>query len=312
MGDDVGVKRRAVAALIAAAALAAACSDTSSSPSTSGATTTSTVTTTTQPATTTTDASTTSTSTSTTTTSTSTTTTVAPTVPPTVAPPTTRPPSTTSPTTAPPSGTRSIAVHRLPTSSKVVALTLDAGSDVGYTDLILDTLAAKGVAASFGVTGEFAAAHPDQVRRMAREGHVVMNHTYRHYSYTGVSSTRVFLSAADRQADLDRADAVLAPLIGRTTKPFWRPPYGDYNTSVLDDVGAIGYRYTVMWTFDSLGWKGLTVDQIVARVFERIEPGAIVVMHVGSQSQDGPALARIIDGLRDRGYSFTTIAAAFG
>lgn len=205
-----------------------------------------------------------------------------------------------------------MAVHRLPTSSNVVALTLDAGSDVGYTDLILDTLAAKGVVASFAITGEFAAAHPDQVRRMAREGHTVMNHTYRHYSYTGVSSTKVLLSAADRQADLDRADAVLAPLIGRTTEPFWRPPYGDYNTSVLDDVGAIGYRYTVMWTFDSLGWKGLTADQIVARVFERIEPGAIVLMHVGSQSQDGPALARIIDGLRDRGYSFTTISNAFG
>jgi peptidoglycan-N-acetylglucosamine deacetylase len=210
-----------------------------------------------------------------------------------------------------PSGAASVAVARFTTSSKVVALTLDAGSDLGYTSQILDTLSAKGVQASFGITGAFADAHPGSVSRMAREGHVVINHSYTHKSFTGLSSSSVLLSRAERQADLARADAVLAPLIGHSTVPYWRPPYGDYDTGVLADVGAAGYAYTVMWTFDSLGWKGTTADQIVERVLDRAEPGAIIVMHVGSQSQDGPALARVIDGLRAMGYSFTTIANAF-
>jgi peptidoglycan/xylan/chitin deacetylase (PgdA/CDA1 family) len=100
---------------------------------------------------------------------------------------------------------------------------------------------------------------------------------------------------------------VLAALVGGTTAPFWRPPFGDYDESVLDDVGAIGFGVTVMWTFDSLGWKGIAVDDIVDRVLDLAEPGAIVVMHVGSQSDDGPALERIIDGLRAMGYEFTAM-----
>ena len=193
----------------------------------------------------------------------------------------------------------------------MIALTFDAGSDLGNTGAVLDLLSQYGVASSFGITGDFASAHPDHVRRIAREGHVVMNHSDSHFSFTGVSSDDVLLDAASRQADLLAADAVLAPLIGRSAVPYWRPPFGDYDASVLADVGAIGYRYTVMWTFDSLGWRGLSAEEITDRVLDLAEPGAIVVMHVGSQSADAQALPAVIEGLRAEGYRFTTVANAF-
>jgi peptidoglycan/xylan/chitin deacetylase (PgdA/CDA1 family) len=212
-------------------------------------------------------------------------------------------------TTTVPIGPASIASYRLPTDERTVALTFDAGSDLGNTATILDVLARYGVRASFGITGAFAEAHPDHIRRMAREGHVVINHSYSHFSFTGVSSTDVLLDRASRQDDLLRADAVLSSLTGASSAPFWRPPFGDYDQSVLDDVGAIGYRYTVLWTIDSLGWRGLTAGEIVDRVLDLVEPGAIVVMHVGSQSADADALPSILDGLVDAGYSFTTVEA---
>ena len=212
-------------------------------------------------------------------------------------------------TTTAPIGSASITAYRLPTDERIVALTFDAGSDLGNTATILDVLAQYGVRASFGITGEFAEAHPDHIRRMAREGHVVINHSYSHFSFTGLSSTDVLLDRASRQDDLLRADAVLASLTGASSVPFWRPPFGDYDQSVLDDVGAIGYRYTVVWTIDSLGWRGLTAGEIVDRVLELAEPGAIVVMHVGSQSADADALPAILDGLVAAGYSFTTVEA---
>ena len=202
-------------------------------------------------------------------------------------------------------------LDRLSTDQPVIALTFDAGSDLGNTGLVLDTLAAEGVLASFGVTGEFADAHPDAVQRMAREGHVVINHSYSHFSFTGVSSTDVLLTTESRQRDLLLADELLSSLTGATTAPLWRPPFGDYDDSVLADVGAIGYGATVMWTFDSLGWQGISADEIVTRVLDRAVPGAIVVMHVGSQSNDGFALPAIIDGLRAMGYEFTRISEAW-
>ncbi len=97
-------------------------------------------------------------------------------------------------------------------------------------------------------------------------------------------------------------------ITGRSTKPYFRPPYGDYDGSVLCDAYTAGYNYVVMWTVDTLGWNGASVDEIVQTVLSTAEPGAIFIMHVGSQSQDALALQRVIDGLKVQGYSFGTIA----
>jgi hypothetical protein len=72
---------------------------------------------------------------------------------------------------------------------------------------------------------------------------------------------------------------------------------------VNQDVAARGYAYNVMWTVDSRGWLGIPAASITQRCLDLAEPGAIYIFHVGSQSQDGPALQSIIDGLRAKGYA---------
>ncbi|HEY2593413.1 MAG TPA: polysaccharide deacetylase family protein, partial [Chloroflexota bacterium] len=74
--------------------------------------------------------------------------------------------------------------------SGVVALTFDAGADRGYAEAILDTLKTEGVPASFGMTGQWAQANPDLVQRMVAEGHRLINHTWEHRSWTGLSDQR--------------------------------------------------------------------------------------------------------------------------
>ncbi len=192
-------------------------------------------------------------------------------------------------------------------SRNVVALTFDAGSDRGYTTQILDTLRDNDVPASWGMTGKWAEQNPDLIQRIADEGHDFINHSYDHASFTGFSTDSAPQSRAQRWEQLDRTEAIINDLTGMSTRPFFRPPYGDYDASVNEDIGARGYRYNVMWTVDSRGWMGLTADEIVARCLELHEPGAIYIFHVGSASQDGPALQRIIDGLRDLGYDFVSV-----
>jgi peptidoglycan/xylan/chitin deacetylase (PgdA/CDA1 family) len=63
-----------------------------------------------------------------------------------------------------------------------------------------------------------------------------------------------------------------------------------------------------MWTVDSLGWKGLTAGEITARCVDGTVPGAILLFHVGAQSQDAAALPAIIRQLKADGYTFGTIA----
>jgi peptidoglycan/xylan/chitin deacetylase (PgdA/CDA1 family) len=201
-----------------------------------------------------------------------------------------------------------LEVRRGNTTRQMVALTFDAGSDAGYTTQILQTLSDAGIKASFSLTGEWAEAHPDLVRAIAAGGHLIMNHSYDHPSFTGLSTGAGPLSTQQRTDELDRADAVIRSITGKTTKPYFRPPYADFDGSVLCDIYADGYNYLVMWTVDTLGWNGASADQIVQTSLLRAKPGAIYIMHVGSQSQDAAALPRVIDGLRTQGYSFGTVA----
>ena len=201
-----------------------------------------------------------------------------------------------------------LEVRRGNSTRQMVALTFDAGSDAGYTSQILQTLSDAGVKASFSLTGEWSEAHPDLVQAMAAGGHLLMNHSYDHPSFTGLSTGEEPLSTQQRIDELDRADAVIRSITGQTTKPYFRPPYADFDGSVLCDVYADGYYYLVMWTVDTMGWNGATAEEIVQTSLSRAKQGAIYIMHVGSQSQDAVALPRVIDGLRAQGYSFGTIA----
>jgi peptidoglycan/xylan/chitin deacetylase (PgdA/CDA1 family) len=67
---------------------------------------------------------------------------------------------------------------------------------------------------------------------------------------------------------------------------------------------------------DTLGWKGtsggLSAAQVRNRVLSLAQAGQIVLMHLGANPVDGTtldadALAGVITGLKDRGYSFVTV-----
>jgi peptidoglycan/xylan/chitin deacetylase (PgdA/CDA1 family) len=192
-------------------------------------------------------------------------------------------------------------------SGASVALTFDAGADRGYAQDILDTLQDEHVVASFGITGLWAKANADLVQRMEADGHLVFNHTLDHRSFTGVSDSLGGLGAAARRKELDDADAIIAPLIGHSTRPFYRLPYGDDDARVAADVAPAGYTRKIGWTVDSLGWRGLQTQDILARCLKLAAPSAVYVFHVGRESQDAIALPQLIHALRDKGFSFRRV-----
>lgn len=202
-------------------------------------------------------------------------------------------------------GTPSVVITRGNTSRKMVALTFDAGSDLGYTERIIETLEREGIPATFGLTGTWINAYPAYAEWIVANGFQVINHTLKHYSYTGYSAGTA-ISPASRLAQLIANEEKIRAA-GGWSKPYWRPPYGDYDSGVLRDVGAAGYAYTVMWTVDSLGWDGLSTGDITWRVVNRACNGAIILMHVGSDSADALALPEVIRQLRAKGYAFGTV-----
>jgi peptidoglycan/xylan/chitin deacetylase (PgdA/CDA1 family) len=213
------------------------------------------------------------------------------------------------PTQSPAAATGPAAVvSRGDSARRLVALTFDAGADVGFAAQILDVLRAAGIRATFGMTGQWAEQNPDLVVRIAQAGHQLVNHTYSHRSFTGTSSRPAVVSAEARRDELVRTEDVVRRLTGQTTKPWFRPPFGDYDRTVNEQVGSLGYAYNVLWTVDSLGWQGLSAEAITARCLRGAEPGAIFLFHVGAASQDTAALPGIVAGLREAGYGFGTVA----
>lgn len=188
------------------------------------------------------------------------------------------------------------------TTSKVVALTFDDGADGANTNKILDILAKNNIKATFFLTGSGANNHPQYIKNIAAKGHQLGNHSYTHPDFTKLTATQM-------KSELDRTEALIKSLTGKTTKPIFRAPFGAVNSTVLSGVGASGYGYTIQWNIDTVDWKGLTASQINTKVQTNIKPGSIVLMHTGAGAPGTPlALPTMISQLKAKGYKFVTIS----
>lgn len=196
---------------------------------------------------------------------------------------------------------------RLPTNQRVVALTFDCGSNNAGVKKIMAALRARHVAATFFLAGKWAEAYRGQARAIAAR-YPVGNHTYSHPYLTHLSS-----NAAVR-SEIARGESVIHRITGTSTKPLFRFPYGDRDQRTLGIAGSLGYG-SVTWTVDTLGWKGRSAggtQAIVSRVLSHLQPGEIVLMHVGAardqSTLDADALPAILRAITQRGYGFTTLA----
>jgi peptidoglycan/xylan/chitin deacetylase (PgdA/CDA1 family) len=188
-----------------------------------------------------------------------------------------------------------VVVSRGPTDRPEVALTFDVAYDTAYTSAFLDVLKQYQVAATIFVTGEWADANPALLIRMASEGHLVANHSYSHPDFTTISDAAI-------AGQLAQAEAAISARTNRSTKPYFRPPYGAQNDRVNQVLGNEGFRYDVLWTVDSLGWRGLSFPEVVKRCLDRAAPGVIYMFHL-SVKADLDGLPWIIQWLRDNGYT---------
>ena len=128
-----------------------------------------------------------------------------------------------------------------------VMFTFDArDSDEGAAEL-LEKLRYFRVPAAFFVTGQFVEQHPDVVRNIAAEGHEVYNHSY---------SNPLLLHAPEARIveQLRRTDAAIVRATGRSSKPFFRPAFGEIDENLRRVAFREGYR-VVRWSLNTDDWK---------------------------------------------------------
>jgi peptidoglycan/xylan/chitin deacetylase (PgdA/CDA1 family) len=205
-----------------------------------------------------------------------------------------------------------------------VALTFDMGGRVDPAMQIMRILLLNGVCATIfptgamsqtGVGGQvlaFVKAYPQLFE--------VGNHTMHHCNLAaggGGSPTTAPCptsppSTTFIQRELTDAAAIIAAGAGQQPIPYWRPPYGAVNATVLNAAAGVGYTKTLLWDVDTIDWKevidgGPTAEQIATKVATRAVNGSNVLMHLGGWNTAN-ALPSMIYRLRARGMALSTIS----
>ncbi len=181
--------------------------------------------------------------------------------------------------------------------AKLLAITFDDGPGP-YTAGLLDELAARGVKATFFVSGYRAANYPETLKRIVDEGHQLANHTYNHANLNTLSAAKVRKEISSVQELITAA--------GGDDPAYIRPPYGNANQTVRSNVSVP----LINWAVDPLDWKYRNADTVCNNIVSGAYDGAIILVHDIHKTSVPGALAAI-DELLDEGYEFVTVKDLF-
>lgn len=194
--------------------------------------------------------------------------------------------------------TRKLPIYSVETEEKVVALSFDASWGADKTQDILDTLTKYDIKANYFVVSMWVEKYPEMLKKLSDSGRVeIGTHSNTHPHMSKLTRNQV-------QLELSTSMEVIENVTGAKVDLF-RAPFGDYNDTLLEEAEKLGL-YTIQWDVDSLDWKDLSATDMAARVLKSAKNGSIVLMHNDGKNTV-QALPLIIEGLKNKGYSFKTI-----
>jgi peptidoglycan/xylan/chitin deacetylase (PgdA/CDA1 family) len=178
-----------------------------------------------------------------------------------------------------------------------VALTFDDGPHPEGTPAILDILDAEDIQATFFLVGEQVERRPALAAEIAKRGHAIALHGYRHRPQPALGASAV-------NEDLNRGMNAIESATGLT--PTWhRPPYGLYSPAGLDAARHRNLK-PILWSKWGKDWRRLTTPQrIAARATADLRPGDVILLHdadfyssKGSHERTAQALVLIVRELK--------------
>jgi len=165
-----------------------------------------------------------------------------------------------------------------------------------YVGPMLDILDRYDAKITFFLGGKWAEENPELIKRMVADGHEIANHGYGHRHHAGMSLDQ-------NREEIEKAETAIEDITGIKTDLFG-PPYGEFDKTTLQAASALGYT-TIMWSVDTIDWRGDGVDAILKRVLEKAGPGDFILMHPTEDTIK--ALPIIIERLSEEGTGFTTV-----
>lgn len=193
---------------------------------------------------------------------------------------------------------RLVPVYEVATETQAVAISFDASWGAEYTLQILDILDTYEARATFFLVNIWLEDYPDMAREIAARGHEIGLHSVSHPHFTELNDEQIL-------AELQDNYQLVVDITGCTPRLF-RPPFGDYNSHVVEMVNSCGYE-CIQWSIDSLDWQDLSAAEIEGRVLKDIHAGDIVLFH-NNGLHTAEALPSILEELQKRGLAVVGVS----
>ena len=192
-----------------------------------------------------------------------------------------------------------------PRESHDVALTFDACPTrhvPPFAPAIVDALVKAEVPATFFVSGKWAQAHPDDLRKLADVPFfAIALHGYRHHRLNGASDKTILGEIDDGRRALEQ--------LGVRPQALFRPPFGDHPPG-LAGLARRARVTPVLWDVapgDPSPQE--TAADIERDVLRQTHGGSIIILHVNGRGVGtDAAVPRLVARLRERGFHFVTVA----
>lgn len=198
--------------------------------------------------------------------------------------------------------------HIYKREDKIAYFTFDDGPSATVTPYILDILKEENIKATFFILGKSAEKHPELIRRIYEEGHMLANHTYTH------NYALLYKSPDGLLQELEETEALIKEILGLDYPlRLMRFPGGSFGDkdSFKKIVNEKGFVY-LDWNCLNGDAEGLELTE--ERLIRRFESTAaksntlvILVHDTDTKSINIKLLPEMIEYLRAGGYTFDSL-----
>ncbi|HUF79026.1 MAG TPA: polysaccharide deacetylase family protein [Thermoanaerobaculia bacterium] len=181
---------------------------------------------------------------------------------------------------------------RLPASERQrrrVGLSFDDGPDPEATPEVLDLLDRYRARASFFCVGERVERHPELAAEIARRGHRVENHTYRHLKRFSL------LGPGAIGREIDRAQAAIEAATGRAPR-LLRPPAGLRN-ALLEPLLARRGLWLASWSRRAYDTVRADPRRVARDLVHGVTPGDVLLLHDGGSARGAGGRPVVLEAL---------------
>lgn len=179
-----------------------------------------------------------------------------------------------------------------------VALTFDDGPIPGLTTRIAEILAAHQVKATFFCIGKRVDEHPQMVKQLHEQGHLIGNHSYLHGNLFPLQSK------ARLRSELTKTDDAIEKATG-VRPTYFRPPYGVTNPNLAAAIQSGGY-ITAGWSIRSMDSMIKDETKLFNKITRKIQAGDIILFHDYSETTIH-VLPRILEYIAKTGLKVVRI-----